>query len=129
MSRLIDRGRAMLTRLASVAAGVPNLIYIQTGTGLSTTISGSAWVGRTAFRSNLETRPSIEWSDRDYLIPIEALILGGAKVPPQRGDWLQETLAGVLKTFEIVTPDTGERAWRYSDAEETIYRVHCKRVA
>ena len=129
MSRLIDRGRAMLTRFAGTAAGVPSLLYTQVGTALTCTLVEQAWVGRTLYKSNQENRPSVEWGERDYLIPAEFLVINGSPAQPQRGDRFTETLSGVSTTWEIMTPDNGEKAWRWADPQQTIYRVHCKRVA
>jgi hypothetical protein len=126
MSRLIDRGRDLLVRSAGSAAGVLSLVYTagpnSVSPGTVVDLTSSAWVGRTVFKSNLEGAVSLQFGDRDYLIPAEAL-----GFEPARGDRLTETLAGESKMYEIVSPDTGEPAWRWSEAQETIYRVHCKK--
>lgn len=127
MSRLIDRGMKFLQRIGG-NNGVSSLVYTQVGGG-TVTLTNIAWEGRTAFRSNQQNRPSLEWSDRDYLIPAAALVIGAVQVLPQRGDRLAETLNGATQTFEIVTPDNGERAWRFADPQNTLLRVHVKRVS
>lgn len=60
--------------------------------------------------------------DRDVLIPVAELTAAGI-AEPVAGDRVRiGTL--VLEAFE---PD-GERAWRYSDATRTMYRIHCRAV-
>ena len=133
---LIQRGRAMLVRTAQKAAGVQQasgasgaLIYTDLNSLLTVDLTGMAWVGRTVYRSNIEGNASVEYGDRDYLIPAEALILGGVQVEPVRGNIFTETLEGVSETYKIISPEDGDPAWRWSDPQHTIYRVHCKQVS
>lgn len=128
MSSLIERGRAMLKRVAGQQAAPASLTYTAPNGG-TCDLSASAWAGRTVFRSNLQERPTLQFGERDYLIPVEDLVIDGVAIRPARGGRFTETLNGTVKTFEIVTPDNGEPAWRYSDISETIYRAHCKRVS
>jgi hypothetical protein len=62
--------------------------------------------------------------DRDYLIRAENLPFG----TPRDGDRITETVDGAELTFDVQRPFTGEPAWRWSDAQRTVYRIHCKRV-
>ena len=86
------------------------------------------WVGATAFRVNDQTNSRLIWSDRDYLIPVENLKINNVLVTPNYGDWLEETFPdGIVKRFEISAPQ-GEQAWRYSDQQKMIYRIHTKEM-
>ena len=85
----------------------------------------TAVVGRTVFASNVEGGARIEFGDRDYLIPVDDLTFG----EPAIGDRITETVDGTAKIFEVLTPDTGEPAWRYSDPQHTVWRLHVKQVS
>ena len=103
-----------------IAAGV-SVTYTRAATALSIT----AIVGRTVFSSNAQDGPRIEFGDRDYLIQAVDLTIG----EPAIGDRISETIDGVTRVFECMTPGTGEPAWRWSDPAHTVYRIHCKRVS
>lgn len=70
----------------------------------------------------------VEWADRDYLIEAALLILNGARVEPEKGDRVTETIDGTVCVYELSTP-TNEPVWRWADTEHVTLRVHCKRVA
>lgn len=90
-------------------------------------LSLTAWLGRTLF-SRLASPgvggAAVEWGDRDYLVAVADLTLG----EPALGDRITETINGTAVVFEVLTPDTGEPAWRYSDPTRTVWRIHTKRV-
>lgn len=129
MSNLIQRGRATLVRELAAAAGVSSLSYRQVVTGNTVTLDSQAWVGNNAWRSQLDGAHTLEYGDRDYLIPAEYLVFAATTFEPQRGDRITETLNGVVEVYEIISPDNGEPAWRWSDPQHTIYRVHTKQVS
>lgn len=119
---LLSRGMALLNRLEQVAAGV-DVTYARGAQTLDVT----AVVGRTAYA---QTAPSpggasLVYGDRDYLILAADLTLG----EPAEGDRVTETIEGVACVFECMKPDTGEPAYRYSDATRTVWRIHVKQVA
>lgn len=121
---LFERSNAWLERALGNAAGV-EITYTR---GIDSVVIEDVEVGRTAFASNMHNAARLEFSERDYLIPAASLILGGQAVTPRKGDRIAEVVAGELLTFELMTPATGEPAWRYSDPERTFLRVHVKRV-
>lgn len=122
---MMDRGRDFLTRQLGNAAG-RTVVYMRSGVSSMLT----AWVGRTLFAVNNPNAGAarVEWGERDYLILVASLVIGGVTVTPLKGDRITETIGGADVTFEIMSP-SGEPAWRYSDVGRTLYRVHCKRVA
>lgn len=121
---LLARGQAMLNRVLSTGESV-TVAY--TRGGVSATLTG-VWVGRTLFAGQSSASTArVEWGERDYLIPVAALVLGGVPVTPAKHDRITETINGTPVIFELLTP-TGEPPWRYSDQARTLYRVHCKRV-
>lgn len=119
---LLDRGMAMLNRRLGQAAGTA-VTYTR---GATVVPLDDALVGRTAFVSNQQNAARVEWGDRDYLIPVASLVALGE---PADGDRIGETVNGTALVFEVMTPSTGEPAWRYSDATRTVFRVHTKQVA
>lgn len=121
MSTLFARAKDWLMPAAQTAAGV-SVTYSRGGTVATV----EAIVGRTVFASQLDGGPRVEFGDRDYLIASSALALFGE---PQIGDRIVETVGGETQVHECVTPGTGDPAWRWSDPAESVYRIHCKRVA
>lgn len=112
----------MLGQAAGIAAS-----YVRGAMSTAITAeSGSLTVGRTAFTSNREGMARIEWGDRDYLLLASAIVALGE---PQEGDRLTEVVNGIQCVFELMRPDTGEPAWRWSDVEQTMYRLHVKQVS
>lgn len=120
---LRSRGSAALTRRLQQSDGV-TVTYTRGAESATLT----AWVGSTLFARTLdEPGASVVRGERDYLIPVASLVLGGSTTP-QKGDRITETIGGAAVTFELQTP-TGEPAWRYSDADRARYRVHMKKVS
>jgi hypothetical protein len=105
----------------AAAAGV-SVTYSRTG---QSSLTITAVPGRTVFSSNQDGGARIEFGDRDYLIEASALTYGA----PALGDRIAEVIDGVTTTFEIVTPNTGEPAWRWSDPSHTRWRIHTKKVS
>lgn len=115
----------MLNRVLSAGEAV-SLTYSRGALSAPLT---TAWVGRTLFAGQSQSSGArAEWGERDYLIPVASLALGGVLVTPSKNDRITETIGGVPVVFELQTP-TGEPCWRFSDMYRTLYRVHCKRVA
>jgi hypothetical protein len=119
---LLSRGLAFLRSKLAEGAGV-SVVYSRGAT--SGTIT--AWVGTTLFTGQVRDGIGgfVEWGERDYLFPLSAISTSFTE--PRRGDRITETINGVSMTFEIQGPQ-GEVAWRYSDSERKLVRVHCKRV-
>lgn len=87
----------------------------------------SAWNGRTAFRIEESGQSRVEWGDKDFLIPVEILLIDDERIEPQKGDRITETYTepSGTKVYEIMAP-FDEQPWRYSDANHTLFRVHTK---
>jgi len=62
---------------------------------------------------------------RSYFIRVDDLVAAGVSGVPLVSDRITETLNGVAKTFELVK-GSDNRAYEYSDAERTTYRVFCR---
>ncbi len=69
----------------------------------------------------------MEWTDRDFLIRPEDLVLGGNAVLPERGDTIRETVETTTFVFEVMAPGK-EPAWRWSDPHRRMLRIHTKQV-
>lgn len=126
---LMTRATAALVRRQQQAAVSGNAVTYARGAE-RVDLTNKAWCGRTLFRRNpLDVSgAAVVWGDRDYLIPVADLVIGGIAVTPKRGDRVEETIGGVVVTFEVVTPPN-EPEWRYSDQGRAVYRVHTKKVA
>lgn len=117
---MLAKARAFLSAGLQTAAGV-SVTYARQG---ETTLSLTAIPGRTVFSSTLDGAAKIEFGDRDYLVEAADLTYG----EPALGDRITEVIDGTTTVFEIVTPNTGEPAWRWSDPSHTRWRIHCKKV-
>lgn len=120
---LRSRGAAALTRRLLQSDGV-EVTYTRGAQSEIITV----WIGNTLFARTLdEPGASVIWGDRDYLIPVASLVIGGTATTPQKGDRITETIDGVPVVFELQTP-TGEPSWRHSDQDRTRYRIHTKKA-
>jgi len=108
-----------LAGMAQAADGNRSVSY----TRAATTITVPAVLGQIAYRSQAEGSAPvrIELGARDYMILVADLSSFGV---PALGDLITD---GDL-VFEVQTPDTGERHWRYTGPDETEYRIHTNRV-
>lgn len=122
---LMQRGMAMLNRVMGQTAGVA-ITYARALESVAITVeSGGAWVGLSDDRSVRNEGTRVEFSDRDYLVTVEAIAELGE---PQEGDRITETINGVVCLFEVRPTDVGP-AWEWSNAERTRYRIHTKQVS
>jgi hypothetical protein len=69
----------------------------------------------------------LEWTDMDFLIPAADLILGGLHSLPTRGHTISIVIAENLEVFEVA-PYENDPPWRWSDPNETMFRVHTKHI-
>ena len=69
----------------------------------------------------------MDWTDRDFLIAADDLILGGQKTLPRRGDQIRETAAGKTLVYEVLAPGS-EPEWRWSDPHRRLVRIHTKQI-
>jgi hypothetical protein len=124
MSNLLDRGMAALIRRQKQGGG-RSVIYTRSG---QTPITITAWLGvDDATRVTEDPAASLAWNERDYLIAVADLVIGGSLSVPAKGDTLTETIDGIPVTWGLST-STSEHAWRYSDQTRQVFRVHCKRA-
>lgn len=89
----------------------------------------TAWFGRQLFRVMDQGNARVEWSDRDFMIPVEDLVFNNVRVTPQRGDWILVTTVDPTgeERYEVAAPE-GEKPWRFCDPQNRLYRVHTKRM-
>lgn len=115
--------QAALIRRKKAAEGV-SITY----TRRSTSYALTGWIGRGMQTNAAQTAARVEISDREFFFAVADFATAGIASPatPQIGDRL--TVSGESTTWEVQTPDTGEKAWRYSDSQETIVRLHTKQV-
>lgn len=90
-----------------------------------------AVLGRTIVEVEDESGARLRSQVRDYLIAVDALVLGGQPIQPQPGDVIVETEPGSdpPRTWHYeVLPLVGGEAWRYSDPYRRRYRIHTRAV-
>lgn len=64
------------------------------------------------------------WQSQDVLLEASQLILGGARVEPDRGDTVRLTLNGADIVCRVQFPDPNRPAFKFSDPYRQILRVH-----
>lgn len=92
-----------------------------------TQIPLTTWIGNTFFKVFDKDGQRLEWGDRDYLIPVVALVDGVTPFEPAKGHYIVEVVNGVTITYELSAPEK-EKVWRFSDPQHLIYRIHTKKV-
>lgn len=119
---LLARGTAFLNRSLAAAGGVA-VSYARKG-GPTATLT--AVPGDPRAESEQTTPPArLSWTERDYLIEVADWIAAGLTGVPAEGDRITETINGAARVYEVMRRDT-EPAWRYSDAAQSVFRVHTK---
>jgi hypothetical protein len=121
---------SQLATAAAVLAGIlgtnapVTFVYTRPGVG-SVTITG--WLGQSRLKLGDPAKGfRIVWTDRDFLFPAAALVLGGSQTEPIAGDIIAVTPGKVGEGYFPASYGSGEPLFRYSDPQETIMRVHCK---
>lgn len=121
---MLNASGAWIDEMLGAVAGV-SLTYTRGATTLTLAASdGDASIGREDSASDRDGGTRIESSGRVYFVRVSALTLG----EPAEGDLIQETVNGVARRYKVMRPETGDRAWRFWDAEQTVYRIHTRRV-
>src|SRR5947209_8388283 len=78
-------------------------------------------VGRTVSEDTDEYGTTIRVDQRDYLIAVADLVLGGQPATPQSGD----TIVDGPRTYEVMLL-AGKECFNFSDPDQTTFRVHTK---
>lgn len=95
--------------------------------GTDTPILLTTWIGNTFFKVLDKNGQRLEWGDRDYLIPVEALAIGIVPFEPAKGHYITETVNLTTITYELSAPEN-EKVWRFSDPQHLVYRIHTKKT-
>lgn len=91
-------------------------------------VSVQATIGRTLLKlDDGYGGVRMEWTDREFLIHADDLVLNGNAVLPERGDLIRETQGGKTFVYEVMAPGK-EPAWRWSDVFRKVLRIHAKQV-
>lgn len=116
----LARAQAAIIRRKKAAEG-----RTVTVTRRATKYTLTGWYGRGLQTNQADSGARVEISEREFFFTVADFTtaeLGAPKI----GDRFQ--VDGETVTFEVMTPATGEPAWRYSDSERTFFRIHTKRV-
>jgi hypothetical protein len=84
--------------------------------------------GQTTFQTVDDNGAVQQFQSRDFLILAEQYAFGGRRCAPERGDRIQETIGGIDKLYEVMSPDLANPPFRYCDIQQTLLRVHTKLV-
>jgi hypothetical protein len=83
--------------------------------------------GRKLLRIADETGIRVEWTDMDFLIAADDLVIGGERIEPQRGDIIYAVDPYDSIAFEVM-PYGDEPAWRWADPHKSMLRIHAKHI-
>lgn len=125
MADLLKQGSDWL--VDQMKANASSLVTYRRG---SDSVAVQATIGRTVFELDqplAEIGIAQRLESRDYLIQAADLVLAGEQTLPERGDQVEEVLAGTTLTYEVMAP-RGEPHWRYSDDHRRLLRIHTKAV-
>lgn len=121
MSDMIDNGLDWAKEQLFIYAARP-IVYIRGNNRIET----KAVIGRTLLKLSDEFNGiKIEWTDRDFLIRAEDLIINGESITPERGDIILEQFDNKTYHYEVLSIG-GEPEWRWSDPYHKIFRIHTK---
>jgi hypothetical protein len=94
----------------------------------ASTLTVQATVGRTLLKlDDGYGSVLLQWTDRDFLIRAEDLVIAGETILPQRGDRVHEVQSGVTYTYEVLAPGK-EPVWKWSDLYRSLLRIHTKQI-
>jgi len=123
MGDLLDDGLAWLAE--QLKAHASQTVVYRRG---ANEVTVQATVGRTLLKfDDGYGGVRMEWTDRDFLIAADDLVLGGEKTLPQRGDQVRETVDSQTLVYEVLAPGS-EPEWRWSDPHRRLLRIHTKQV-
>lgn len=82
--------------------------------------------GNTFFRFEQEDNIRIQYEEREFLIGVEDIVLGGSEVKPQRGDEIIEEYDNKTYSYTVIQTSASDDVWAYSDSGKTTLRVFAK---
>jgi len=123
MPDMLQRGLARLTQILKDRVSQP-VTYIRGPLAITV----SATFGQKLLKlDNGAGTNYLEWTDMDFLIPTEDLVIQGESIIPERGDLIEIPFTTKTERFEVA-PYGNDSCWRYSDPNQTIVRIHTKHV-
>jgi hypothetical protein len=123
MTDMLRTGQEWLANQLRTHASSP-IVYVRG----SDQVAVTAIIGRTLMKiEDGYGAIHMQWTDRDFLIAPDELILAGLQVLPERGDTIHETLNGIVYIYEVNAPGA-EPPWRWSDPHHTLLRIHTKQI-
>ena len=122
MSNMLATGAAYL-EAQRTAHAAQTVVYVRG----SDSVSVTATIGRTIFRTENSFGFIEHYEARDYLILVADLVIDGVALDPTPGDKIQETVGSTVYTYEVMAPG-GEPCRRHSDDFRITWRIHTKQV-
>lgn len=101
------------------------IVYRRAGKQVSLT----SCFGKTLFDVQDKNGIVTAWESADFLVAAENLVLNGVKFEPQRGDRIERTVESRQLEYEVMGPAAGHEAFRYSDPQRLVLRIHTKLIS
>lgn len=118
MTSFADELAAGLADLRDQYGGA-DMIYRRGGVSISLTnvVKGETKVPNVTHEGFAEQRDTL-----DLIVEAEQLI--GQITEPRQGDRVDEIIDGFMESYEVTTPASGDRCWKWSDVGRTTIRIH-----
>jgi hypothetical protein len=71
----------------------------------------------------------IEWTDKDYIISADDLVLDDQVVRPAQNDIIEYDDGTSIHTYQVLPYGPDEPQWRWCDPHMKMIRIHCKRIS
>ena len=84
----------------------------------------TASVGRSSFDVD-DGHGMLRFETRDYIVRMDALVMGGVATLPRRGDRITEASTAGDVAYEVVSV-AGSPEWRPCDSSRVLIRIHTK---
>ena len=87
----------------------------------------AATLGGTDFEVANDAGAVVQARSTDFIVPADALVLGGVKIAPQVGDRIRVPAGAKVLVFEVLDMD-GTGHFRPADPYRRTWRIHTKQV-
>lgn len=124
MSNVLKTGLAWLTGQLRAHAS-ESVTYTR---GYDSIEGVPAVFGRKLLRITDETGIRVEWTDMDFLVAADDLVIDQTRLEPARGDVIHIEMPYDTQSFEVMPFGDNEPAWRWADPHQTMMRIHTKHI-
>lgn len=82
--------------------------------------------GQTDYEQEVGDAGAIRFSERDFIVLVNDLVLNGAFAVPKEGDTIEYTQDSALRVFRVAPTVSGEAPFTYTTPHRHQFRIHTK---